>query len=832
MRDLSYNEGLTGTLPPSIGNFKKLTNLILVGCRFTGIIPDTIGSLQYLRTLSLNSNSFSGPIPPSIGNLSNLYWLDLADNKLRGSIPVSTRTTPGLDMLVHTKHFHFGKNQLYGEIPSKLFSSGMTLLHVLFEENQLSGDIPSTIGLVQSLEVLRLDKNGFSGSVPPELNSLINVSELFLSNNRLTGRLPNITGMNSLYYVDMSNNTFDVSDFPIQFTTLKSLTTIVMENTGLQGQVPPALFSIPQLQTVILRNNYLNGTIDIGSSSSNQLQLVDLQNNNITAPVLRTGEADIILVGNPYCAGGEADKYCIQSQSNSSSYSTETINCVPALCKSDQTSSPNCVCAHPYQGHLYFRAPSFSNLEDSSIYTSLQSSLMAFFKARAIPVDSLFLKNPTKNLDNYLSIRLEVFPSGKDRFNRTGISTLGFVFSNQTFKPNKTFGPYYFIADNYGLFASDLTKKTSKSSSTGIAIGAAAGGSVVMLLLLLAGFYAFRQKRRAARATQQSNAFASWDANTSSNGGPQLKGARCFSYEDLRKCTNNFSEVNAIGSGGYGKVYRGTLPSGMLVAIKRAEQGSMQGGNEFNTEIELLSRVHHRNVVSLIGFCFDQGEQMLVYEYIANGTLKESLSGKSGIRLDWNRRLRITLGAAKVADFGLSKPMANRSRGHVTTQVKGTMGYLDPEYYMTQKLTEKSDVYSFGVVMLELITARRPIENGKYIVREVKLAMDKTKDMYNLQGILDPAFELITSLKGLGKFVDLAMSCVDENGDQRPAMSEVVKEIEYIMSLAGFDPKADPASSSLGYEGSSKGQEHPYSDKSLFIFSGRQNNQPPKVQPK
>lgn len=161
------------------------------------------------------------------------------------------------------------------------------------------------------------------------------------------------------------------------------------------------------------------------------------------------------LVGNPYCEGGEADKYCIQSQqSNSSSYSTETINCVPALCKSDQTSSPNCVCAYPYQGHLYFRAPSFSNLEDSSIYISLQSSLMIFFQSRTIPVDSLFLKNPTKNLDNYLSIRLEVFPSGKDRFNRTGISTLGFVFSNQDYKPNKTFGPYYFIDDNYGLFAS------------------------------------------------------------------------------------------------------------------------------------------------------------------------------------------------------------------------------------------------------------------------------------------------------------------------------------------------------------------------------------------
>ncbi|KAL8518363.1 hypothetical protein ACS0TY_009660 [Phlomoides rotata] len=122
---------------------------------------------------------------------------------------------------------------------------------------------------------------------------------------------------------------------------------------------------------------------------------------------------------------------------------------------------------------------------------------------------------------------------------------------------------------------------------------------------------------------------ASWDAGSNSGGVPQLKGARCFSFEEMKKCTNNFSETNNIGSDGYGK------------------QGSTQGGLEFKTEIELLSRVHHKNVVSLVGFCFDQREHMLVYEYITNGTLKKNHNGKSGIRLDWMRRLRIALGAAR-----------------------------------------------------------------------------------------------------------------------------------------------------------------------------------------
>ncbi|PSS18997.1 Leucine-rich repeat receptor-like protein kinase [Actinidia chinensis var. chinensis] len=858
--DLSYNKGLTGPLPASIGSLKKLTNLILVGCGFSGPIPSAIGSLPRLLILSLTSNSFTGPIPPEIGHLSNLFWLDLADNMLSGRLPVSDGTTPGLDMLVNMKHFHFGKNQLAGTIPPKLFSPNMSLIHVLFEDNNFSGSIPSTLGLVQSLEVLRLDRNLLTGPVPSNLNNLVHVSELYLSNNQLSGSLPNLTGMNVLNYVDMSNNTFDESEIPLWFSTLQPLTTLKMENTQLKGQVPVSLFSLPLLQTVVLRNNQLNGTLDVGSSHSDQLQLIDFQNNFIVDYDEGGGfKNKLILAGNPICREtGQTKTYCDIQQSNSTSYSTPQKNCVPSGCRINQISSPNCVCAYPYTGNLSFRAPSFSDLGNSSIYTSLEESLMNSFRLHQLPVDAVSLSNPTKNADDYLVLRLESFPSGEDRFNRTGISAVAFVLSNQTFKPPHNFGPFVFNANSYGYFAESTGHH--KSSNTGIIIGAAAGGSVLLLLALLVGIYAFRQKRRAEIADKQNNPFAAWDPRKDSGDVPQLKGARSFSFEELKKCTNSFSEANVIGSGGYGQVYKGVLHSGRLVAVKRAQRGSMQGGLEFKTEIELLSRVHHKNVVSLVGFCFEHDEQMLVYEYIPNGSLKESLSGKSGIRLDWTRRLRIAIGAArglqylhelanppiihrdiktnnillderltaKVADFGLSKLMGDPEKGHVTTQVKGTMGYMDPEYYMTQQLTEKSDVYSFGVVMLELITARQPIEKGKYIVREVKQYMDKTKLLYNLQEILDPSI-LVTPLKGLEKFVDLALSCVEDAGAERPKMGDVVKEIENIMQIAGLNPNADSASTSSSYEAVSKGYDHPYSDESLFVYSG--TFPPSKIEP-
>ncbi|KAI3509128.1 hypothetical protein L1887_24154 [Cichorium endivia] len=842
--DLSYNRGLTGSLVPAIGNLKKLTNLFLINCGFSGPLPDTLGNLENLIFMSLNLNNFTGPIPASIGNIKNLSWLDLADNRLSGSIPVSSGATPGLDMLINAEHFHFGGNMLTGNLPPQLFSSNMSLKHLLFEGNQLSGPIPSTLGLVQSLEVVRLDRNRLTGDVPSNINNLTGVFEMFLSNNILTGPVPDLTSLNVLNYLDLSNNNFDKSGVPSWFSTIHSLTTLKMSKTNLEGVLPAALFSLPQLQNVDLSDNGLNGTLNIFSTHSNQLQQVNLQNNQIDDFTQRSQYTiELILVRNPICTGSDvSDKFCsLPTETNS--YSGKPNNCGLKKCPRNVL-SPNCQCAFPYTGNLSFRAPSFSDLGNSSVYESLHNSMISSFQMSGLSVDSVSLWNATKNSDDYLVINLQVFPSREDKFNRSEISGIGFSLSNQTFKPPAAFGTYFYTSDDY--FG------TGKNSShTGIVVGATVVSCVLVALLVLAGMYALQQKGRAERATHERSPFALWDSTTGNGGVPQLRGAKSFSFEELGKCTNNFSETNNIGTGGYGMVYRGSLPNGQLVAIKRAKHESTQGALEFKTEIELLSRVHHKNLVSLVGFCFDQGEQMLVYEYIVNGTVRDSLSGRSGMRLDWTRRLRIALGAAKglqymhdladppiihrdvktnnillderlvakVADFGISISLGDANSTHVTTQVKGTLGYMDPEYYMTQQLTEKSDVYSFGVVLLELITARNPIEKGKYIVREVRQAINKSKELYNLHDVLDPTIGLSSQLKGLERFVDVALRCVEETGSQRPRMSDVVKEIEGIMELAGLNPNAESAANSTSYDDGSLGSEHPYINDSLFAYS-------------
>ncbi|KAL8517875.1 hypothetical protein ACS0TY_009257 [Phlomoides rotata] len=846
--DLSFNPGLSGSLSPRLGDLRKLTILILAGCGFTNSIPSELGNLSELTFLALNSNNLTGEIPPSLGNLSKLYWLDLAENQLRGEIPVSSAFGPGLDQLKKAKHFHFNKNQLSGEIPSQLFNADMSLIHVLFDGNRLEGSIPFTIGLVEPLEVLRLDRNFLKGSVPSNLNNLTNIIELNLAHNMLSGPLPNLTGMNSVNYVDMSNNSFKKTEPPAWFSTLPSLTTLIIEYGPLEGSVPQELFDLPQIQQVKLRHNAFGEKLDMSGNISQQLQLVDLEDNDISSVTIGSEyKSTLLLIGNPVCSASlENTVYC-QIQQSAKPYSTTLANCGSQICTADQKLNPqSCDCAYPYEGTFYFRAPFFRDLSNASLFHSLEMSL--WVKLDLSP-GSVSVQNPFFNMDDYLQVQLGLFPSNAKYFNRSAVQRIGFSLTNQTYKPPKEFGPYYFIASPY-VFGDE---HEGAHISRGLTAGIAAGCVFLVLALAGLGAYAFRQKRRAEQAISLSKPFASWASSGKDSGGaPQLKGARWFSFDELKKCTNNFSQSNQIGSGGYGKVYKGVISSGEVVAIKRAQLGSNQGGLEFKTEIELLSRVHHKNLLGLVGFCFEQGQQMLVYEFMANGTLRESLTGRSGVYLDWKRRIRVALGSArglaylhelanppiihrdikstnilldgnltaKVADFGLSKLVSDSSKGHVSTQVKGTLGYLDPEYYMTQQLTEKSDVYSFGVVMLELITAKQPIEKGKYIVREVRLVMDKNDDThYGLRAMIDPCIRNTQVLTGFPRFVELAVQCVEESASDRPTMSEVVKALETILQNDGLNTNSTSASSSATEFAAGKAAlRHPYND--AFDYSG------------
>ncbi|KAL6846965.1 hypothetical protein ACP4OV_022818 [Aristida adscensionis] len=291
---------------------------------------------------------------------------------------------------------------------------------------------------------------------------------------------------------------------------------------------------------------------------------------------------------------------------------------------------------------------------------------------------------------------------------------------------------------------------------------------------------------------------------------------RRFTYKELKLMTTNFKEE--IGRGGFGAVFLGYLEDGSPVAVKMCSKSLSQGNKEFSAEAQLLSRVHHRNLVSLVGYCKDSKHVALVYEYMNSGNLQDRLRGKASpsTPLTWHQRLKIALDSArgleylhkacqpplihrdvkttnillsadleaKISDFGLTKVFADELKTHITTQPAGTLGYLDPEYFNTSHLSEKSDVYSFGVVLLELITgqpAAVPVSDTETI--HIAWWVSQKLAMGNIESIIDPRMGGEYDVNSVWKVAELALRCKGRSSQERPTMTDVAVELKESLEL-------------------------------------------------
>ncbi|XP_057824052.1 cold-responsive protein kinase 1 [Cryptomeria japonica] len=362
------------------------------------------------------------------------------------------------------------------------------------------------------------------------------------------------------------------------------------------------------------------------------------------------------------------------------------------------------------------------------------------------------------------------------------------------------YATYSFFSDNATTDLAQFSSTGSKVSSTVWIIIVVVG--TVIIITILISLILFRQRLLTYFRRPPER-----QVNTET--ATELRGPVDFDYKALRKATNNFSPENKIGEGGFGQVYKGTLKNGKIVAVKKLTLNqSARAIAEFESEVKLVSNVHHRNLVRLLGCCKQGPERLLVYEYMSNTSLDRILFGESEKILTWQERFNIILGTArglaylhedfhvciihrdikssnilldetlqaKIADFGLARLLPG-SRSHLTTRTAGTLGYTAPEYAIHGQLTEKADTYSFGVVVLELITGRKSIDLKQPPEMEYLLEwVWKQYESGNILSVVDKRMEKeeVYNEEEILKVLKLALLCIQASVVDRPSMSQVV----------------------------------------------------------
>ncbi|KAH6558995.1 hypothetical protein KP509_1Z032900 [Ceratopteris richardii] len=789
------------SIPPDF--FSGLTSLTLISLDYSPlnesskwILPSDVADLQQLETLSLTQTCLSGNLPDFLASLPKLQTVRLAYNYLSGSIPPSYSAASFVTLQLNNQ---LGAYPLNGSIAPV---AGMLSLSLLWlQVNAFTGPIPETLGSLAALEECRLNDNQLVGPIPVSFASSSSLKVFSVQHNELSGAVPKISSLSTGTFTYSDGNLFcsdiigaecasevnallaflEGVNYPASLVrdwggnnpcvwsgivcdSSSRVITINLPRKGLSGSISPAIANLTHLQNLLLNDNNLTGRIPESLVHLASLRRMDLRNNNLDAPLPKLPGVNLDVTGNPNLAGGSP---------------------APSPAK-PKIQSP----AKPKE-----HSPS-SDVEQAP--------------------------SPSKNLT----------PIGEGNGSETPPHSL-----------YPSVAPITGLSPGMPLNATgkqSLAAGKSSSSSFAVLFGGIAGG--VCIAFIMAGVLVLFFAKKKYRNAQNANSVVVYPAGSSSDteimkvsagnrvldasesrtesiasgsGGVQMEaGNLLISIQVLRNVTNKFSSENVVGKGGFGVVYKGELDDGTKIAVKRMESSvvSTKGLKEFQSEIAVLTKVRHRHLVSLLGYCIDGNERLLVYEYMALGTLSKHLFEhfKLGLRpLKLKQRLSIALDVArgmeylhglahnrsfihrdlkssnillgddyraKVSDFGLVK-LASEEKNSIETRLAGTFGYLAPEYAATGRVTTKSDVFSFGVVLMELISGRRALdetqpEESVHLVAWFRRMSSQADDF--LQAI-DPTLEVTDeSLRSMKAVAELAGHCTTREAWNRPDMSHAV----------------------------------------------------------
>ncbi|KAI3797469.1 hypothetical protein L1987_32726 [Smallanthus sonchifolius] len=756
---LQGNE-LSGRIPASLSRLPDLEELWLGYYNsYAGGIPPEFGSFKSLKLLDVGGSNLSGEIPESLGNLKLLHTLFLQCNNFTGEIP------PDLSALVRLKSLDLSNNNLTGTIPESLSElKNLTLLNLFL--NHFAGPLPSFIGDLPNLEVLQLWENNFTLSLPENLGRNGKLLVLDVTGNHLTGTIPQDLCKGGKLRVLILMENYFFGPVPEKLGGCKSLTKIRIMKNFFNGTIPASVFSLPLLTMLELDDNYFTGELP-SEMYSESLQSVSISNNRITGEI-------------PLAIGGLVNLTTLSLESNSlaGGIPEEILN-LKKLYKIN-------VSGNNLTGEIPASIGSCSEL--TSVDFS-RNNLNGEIPRGILSLLNLNILNVSRNQMN------GEIPSKLGHMKSLTVLDLSFnQFSGRVPSDGqlKDFNDSVF-AGNPNLCSPHILHCPTNSHFKTHSIRSKLFITIICVISITSfiaiAFIQIRKRKHLQKSKMwKLTAFQRLD----------------FKVDDVVAC---LKDENVIGKGGAGIVYRGSMPNGVDVAIKR-----LIGRNHgFDAEIQTLGRIKHRNIVRLLGYVSNQDTNLLLYEYMSHGSLGEILHGSKGAHLQWETRYKIAVESAKglcylhhdcsplivhrdvksnnilldsdyeahVADFGLAKFLRDAGGSECMSSIAGSYGYIAPEYAYTLKVDEKSDVYSFGVVLLELIAGKKPVGqfgDGVDIVRWVRETISEILEPSDAAAVLSV---LDSRLNGyiLSSVVDMfkiAMMCVEDESTTRPTMREVV----------------------------------------------------------
>ncbi|KAF3792180.1 putative leucine-rich repeat receptor-like serine/threonine-protein kinase [Nymphaea thermarum] len=850
--DLSRNE-LSGSIPAEFSALARLQQLSLAYNHLVGAIPSQLGQLASLQYLDLSYNHFAGQIPvPLFCNTSNLEYIDLSNNSLVGQIPSasscdiaklrflllwSNRLTGSLPSLLSNasslKWIDVESNYLTGDLPSEAVR-GMVHLQILYLSynnfqksdlkqfalslanctslhelelagNGLEGQIHDIVGyLPTSLTQIHLEENHLRGFIPPNIADFANLTMLNLSSNILAGTIPSqLSLMTKLERICLSNNSLS-GPIPSGLVEIQHMGLLDLSRNHLSGSIPESLCRLSQLRKLLLHDNQLTGTIPPSLGNCTNLEILDLSRNRIGGRIPREIAALESLKLYLNLSGNFLEGTLPLELSN-----MNMVLSIDLSCNNLSGVIP------PQLGSCI--AMEYLNLSHNSFTGPLPLVLGELPYLQVLDISSNRLSGEIpESLENSKTLnQLNLSFNGlKGRVPSGGIF--------ETLPLSSLMGNPLLCGRIHGM----RPCKGKRSLSTGF----------ILLPIVLAPFIIstvgiFLFSRSATPLRRKFSCKRNMSVRDDEDDPMQLTGHQYpkISYRELVEATNNFDRSNMVGSGRFGRVYKGTSRDGTPIAVKVLDCKAVETVKSFKRECEILRRTRHRNLIRTITACSRPDFKALVLPLMKNGSLENYLHSSS-IGMDLIQVLSICNDIAEgmaylhhhapapivhcdlkpsnvllnddmtahVADFGVSRLIVDGGEaitmapdslsGSVTGLLVGSIGYIAPEYGMGKQASREGDVYSFGVLLLEMITRRRPTD---VMFQEGLTLQDWVREHYSaeMEPFAKDFFAVAPPTKDSGdgtaeawwhttmELVELGLMCTETSPSKRPTMIHVADEL-------------------------------------------------------